>query len=73
MSTNGMESWAVDLGTVGAITRPVATVAVLAVPGADELHAEGTCEGTLEPRPRADGTRFTQVRATPLNGRPAAS
>jgi XTP/dITP diphosphohydrolase len=27
-------------------------VAVLAVPGADELHAEGTCEGTLEPRPR---------------------
>jgi XTP/dITP diphosphohydrolase len=27
-------------------------VAVLAFPGADELNAEGTCEGTLGPRPR---------------------
>jgi XTP/dITP diphosphohydrolase len=27
-------------------------VAVLAFPGGDELHTEGTCDGTLEPKPR---------------------
>jgi XTP/dITP diphosphohydrolase len=30
-------------------------VAVLAFPSGEEIHAEGTCEGTLEPKPRGTG------------------
>jgi len=39
----------------GGRTARYRCLAVLAFPGGADLHAEGICEGTLEPRPRGSG------------------